>query len=107
MGLCSGANSQDMRRGSDIRKYFKGKKNIYTCTAGHSTVTVDIDDGVTPFMITCQEDGCDRTATSMFYRCDQDLEPTHEWYKPDKDAEMTQGERDHVEQGGLLLRKID
>lgn len=43
-------------------------------------VTVDIDEGVTPFMEICEK--CKGDMHSSFYRCPQNLIPTHEWYKP-------------------------
>ena len=89
---------------------FKGKKNIYTCKAcRHRTVTVDLDDGVTPFMIECTK--CEGPAHSSGYNFPSwmGLDPTHEWYMPDEaeqatlDPETLEG---HVKRGGLLLREI-
>lgn len=80
--------------------------NIYTCEKGHKTVTIDRDEGVTPFMIGCEHEGCDELARSGFYQADKDTEPTHEWYKPDSYDGLSDGEIEHVKLGGLLLRKI-
>ncbi len=84
--------------------------NVYTCSAGHQTVTIDRDKGTTPFMIGCVESGrlCNRDAMSSCYQVDQSLVPTHEWYAPtERQAKrLHPAERDHVERGGLLLRRI-
>lgn len=90
---------------------YVGRKNVYVGEAcGLHTVTVDRDDGVTPFMITCRADLCRGKARSSFYRVDQRLRASHEWYRPDE-ATVTREERKHpgtreyVAQGGLLLRE--
>ena len=98
--------------------------NVYRCQYGCHTVTVDVDDGVTPFMIQCRsrstperpikakylgEEGfCKGTAESSFYpRGPKPLhigEPKWEWYKPTTPEVMSNAEFEHVKQGGLLLR---
>lgn len=89
---------------------FKGKKNIYKCDDGHLTVTIDRDDGVTPFMTTCTYTGCGKMARSHMYHAQcQVFEPTHEWYRPTErqmSKEKRPGVIDHVKRGGLLLRAI-
>jgi hypothetical protein len=86
-----------------------GERNIYTCDAcfGH-IVTVDLVEGVTPFMISCRAtEGCKGTMQSSMYRVfDQRMKPSHEWYKPDATELETlkPGTREHVEKGGLLIR---
>lgn len=110
-----------------------GKKNGYTCQGcGWRIVTVNVDDGTTPFMVGCEnplptdgekekgraasgpirfEKGCGAMMQSHFYRIPQDLEPSHEWHSPDE-RERKQMRRkgdpnlEHVERGGLLLRRI-
>lgn len=88
------------------------KINTYTCAAGHQTVTVDLVEGVTPMMLTCKQrhsDGkhdCTEMAMSAWYRCDQSLTPEYEWYKPENLKKLRPSEREHVKQGGLMLRKI-
>lgn len=93
----------------------KGEVNVYVCPKckGH-TVTVDLDDGVTPFMLGCRANGttsgCGGMAESSFYRPNFNHgPPAWEWYKPDqlelsnmRDANMLR----HVAMGGLCLRKI-
>lgn len=89
----------------------EGKKNIYTCDTcfGH-IVTVDRDDGVTPFMINCRATiECVGTMRSSMYRVfDQSMRATFEWYKPSvlEIGALESGARGHVDKGGLLLRKI-
>lgn len=89
---------------------FKGKKNIYTCEkcAAH-IVTVDVDDGVTPFMIRCEvTQGCNGRMRSSLYRVfDQSMKASHEWYRPSPaSGEALSGPvLDHVMNGGLLLRR--
>lgn len=86
----------------------RGRINVYTCdTCGGQIVTVDRDEGVTPFMLTCRfiPEYCDGSMVSALYRVDQLLKPTHEWYKPDKPPQDP-AMRQHVEMGGLLIRRI-
>jgi hypothetical protein len=105
------------------------KINVYRCQYGCNTVTVDVDEGVTPFMIKCRAKSrpdrplrpeltgpngeCVGTAQSNMYprgpRPSWIGEPTHEWYLPTiKEAKKLNrkypGMLEHVEQGGLNLR---
>lgn len=108
-----------------------GEKNAYYCeTCGGYIVTIDIDDGVTPFMLACRVKGeprsegndCNGMMESMFYPKppwpardgyghEIPTEPSYEWYTP-TGAElkrMRRRERDlyeHVRQGGLVLRAV-
>lgn len=105
----------------------KGKLNVYICPAGHQTVTVDRDEGTTPFMTGCTMLGCEQTATSHFYRVPQTLKATHEWFAPTPEElevfcksaverlrpkwgpaadGVADNIRDHVTRGGLLLRCV-
>lgn len=120
--------------------------NVYVCRkCGGYTVTVDVDEGVTPFMIGCHaketevhpaESGskafedlldrelgiriksknllkvkCDGMSESSFYprgpRPNWIEEPKWEWYKPEPGelANMSRSAKEHVNQGGLLMRK--
>jgi len=106
--------------------------NVYTCDYGHQTITGNINDGVTPFMIRCRGNWphvCDSMARSCFYHCNQSLKPTHVWYKATTSrdevarevegrmasvwSEMDQEHRnsvinetiEHRQQGGLELRR--
>jgi len=107
-----------------------GKINVYTCqTCRRDIVTIDIDDGVTPFMVTCPE--CGNEAFSHCYEVNQQLRPQWEWFRPTEDqlVELTREElaaiqannaapvtiteddavlcnREHLEKGGLFLRSV-
>lgn len=85
-----------------------GKKNRYTCQACNSHyITVDRDDGTTPFMAPCQVSFCKGMAQSEFYRIDQSLPASHEWYRATA-AEargMKPNSRQHHDMGGLFLRR--
>ena len=87
-----------------------GKKNIYICEACKSSfVTMDIDEGTTPFLTDCVEKNCTGLAQSSLYRVDQRLRPHFVWYKPDA-AEIDRLPThllDHISQGGLLKRAFD
>lgn len=105
----------------------KERLNLYVCEHGCHNITVDVDKGVTPFMIPCQfkgrpdrpanpalmKDGkCIGLAKSSMYPRELPPEvpypvPTHEWYKPEGaeyDA-LQGGAKEHVDNGGLLLRE--
>lgn len=87
---------------------FKGKKNIYTCEKCHGhVVTVDIERGVTPFLIECKAThDCKGLMKSSMYRVfDQSMRADYEWYRPTVAQALQPGEKQHVDQGGLLLRK--
>lgn len=90
-----------------------GRENVYTCQkCGGFTVTVDVDDGVTPMFMGCRaKKNCDGYAGSAMYppgpRPQHVPAPAWEWYRPAPEAlsGLTVSERDHVEGGGLLLRR--
>lgn len=87
----------------------KGAINVYVCEAGHRTMTINKDEGTTPYMIRCTHTGCPNFGKSSFYRVPQ---PTHEWFKPNEDylrslpVEVREATRTHVEGGGLVMRAI-
>lgn len=95
-----------------------GHENVYTCqVCGKMFTTVDRDDGVTPFMVGhIQFDHktfCNGPCYSAFYpkgpRPSHIPAPSHEWYKPDAEEYKKLDKymrRDHVDKGGLLLRKL-
>lgn len=89
---------------------FKGKKKRYYCDrCGREFITIDRDEGTTPFITSCQnEDPCTGSAYSQLYRIDQSLTPTHEWYRAtdDEAMKMKLHSREHHGMGGLFLRKI-
>lgn len=87
----------------------RGRVNIYTCNdCGERVATKDTDVGVTPFMIGCRAtDGCRGMMQSSLYRVsDPSLAPSLEWYRPDSTEGLSNGERQHVEMGGLLMRPL-
>lgn len=84
----------------------KNRKNVYVCSQQHQTVTVDRDDGVTPASIRCTREGCSLLARSSWYQVEQNLRPTHEWYRPESLTGLSQETIGHIKSGGLLLRKI-
>ena len=61
----------------------KGDKNRYQChVCGGAIFTIDLDTGVTPFMIGCRATkGCRGFMESAFYRIDQTLIPDLSWYE--------------------------
>lgn len=96
---------------SEAEDSLKARKNIYTCRqCGGHIVTVDRDDGVTPFMLNCRAmEGCKGTMESSFYRVfDQKMAASYEWYRPDETefAVLKDITQEHVRKGGLLLRPV-
>ena len=86
------------------------RRNIYKCErCGGENVTVNRDAGVTPFIVRCRKPGCEGEAQSQFYQVDQSIRPTHEWYRPTGEdlVRLESAMLAHVEQGGLVLRRID
>src|SRR3990167_2030816 len=102
--------------------------NVYRCEYHCNTVTVDVDHGVTPFMIGCRSRSrpdrpiakdkldkkgfCIGTGMSCFYpkvpRPAHIPEPSWEWFKPTKEEfemlDIEQKDENHFKQGGLFLR---
>lgn len=105
----------------------KERMNIYICEHGCHNITVDVDKGVTPFMIGCEFKGrpdrpanpkymkngkCIGTAKSCMYPKEIGENtpypvPTHEWYRPalKEYSKLSEYEKEHVLNGGLLLRE--
>ena len=94
----------------------KGEINVYVCQKCHGhTVTIDRDDGTTPFLLGCRADGtthgCKGMAKSTFYRASfSHQKPIWEWYKPGqeelhktRDVNMLR----HYALGGLNIRRIE
>lgn len=83
-----------------------GRKNAYECErCGSYIVTIDRDPGVTPFIVRCGN--CGNEATSKFYRVQDWLSPTHEWYRPETLEGVEPCFFPHLEKGGLLLRPVE
>ena len=89
--------------------YLVGRLNRYTCqTCGGQTITIDRDEGVTPFMMLCRATPeCKGHSYSSFYR-DVIGTPTYEWRKatPEEYAASSPAMRQHFDMGGLDLHKI-
>ena len=89
---------------------FKGKKNAYVCAkCGHATVTIDRDEGTTPFKTGCTKEGCDGIAESRLYKILEPALPTHEWYRitdPNDRILKHPAAKYHHRNGGLFLREI-
>lgn len=97
----------------------QGEKNVYVCErCSHYTVTIDVDEGVTPMFLACRADGeleptCGGTGQSLMYPPEPwpdgvPTTPQFEWYRPSQKelVELGWGEIEHVNKGGLLLRKV-
>ena len=86
------------------------RKNIYVCDKGHRNITVDVDVGVTPFMIGCRHPDCDLIARSLFYPKRITEEAEYEWYMPNalelkQLKKCSQDEYEHAKGGGLSIRR--
>lgn len=98
------------KKNSDKARGFKGRKNIYTCDRcfGH-IVTVDLEDGTTPFILKCRATfGCEGRMKSSLYRvADQSMRAGFEWYRPSiiEAAALEPAAAEHVNKGGLLIRE--
>jgi hypothetical protein len=96
---------------------YKGKKNLYVCeTCGGHKVTIDRDEGTTPFIIKCDE--CGEMMYSALYDVNQHIRPTHQWIAPtDEELRIALNVIDninkrvrlyqHIKAGGLFLVEID
>lgn len=86
------------------------RKNLYQCERdpSHLIVTVDLEPGVTPFSIgcdRCKEEGRTASMKSGMYIVHPLTVATHEWYRPDSMEGQSPWTREHLENGGLILRK--
>lgn len=83
--------------------------NRYTCdTCRSSIVTVDRDEGVTPFMLGCRASpGCPGMMQSSFYR-DVRGAATFEWRKltPEQLIKASPAMREHARMGGLDIFRL-
>lgn len=87
-------------------------KSAYICSKLHSTVTIVSDKGVTPLVISCPI--CKGDAISKVGGVDTTITATHEWYKPtdeeikkESDGNKLAALLEHVNRGGLILRKVE
>jgi len=92
--------------------------NCYVCEkCGNVTKTIDVDAGVTPYLILCESCGSDGSvphgswAKSSFYKdIAPDLKPTLEWYRPSLNEVLnmrSEQQLEHVLRGGLISRVIN
>lgn len=97
----------EMIEAENVRAGQSNVINAYSCYGcARETITRDYNNGTTPFQISCPS--CGKTAVSKMYRVDQTLSPTHEFYRPSfREFQKLTFEKQHVEMGGLLFRKID
>lgn len=84
--------------------------NVYTCeVCSGETVTIDVDEGVTPFYLDCRATkGCSGIARSSMYRPRAGhASPTWEWYRPTQKQARKSGAAmaEHVRLGGLDIRR--
>lgn len=105
--------------GFDSNSVPRRRENVYTCQKCKGlTVTIDVDEGTTPFMIRCRAQDlpglgpvCKGDAYSSFYpkgpRPAHIPAPEWEWYRPDDDetSKCNAATKEHIRMGGLLLRR--
>jgi hypothetical protein len=84
-----------------------GMKNRYVCqTCGKGVITVNVDDGTTPFMILCKATkGCKGMMYSSFYSVPQELPAQFEWFRPASLKGYSPEMQEHIQKGGLDLRE--
>lgn len=97
-----------------------GMINEYRCpTCRGKTVTINRDDGTTPFFLKCRASpaGCDEMAQSMIYRVDQNQRPAWEWIRPTpaefdeylkahREEEYRDEWKKHCDLGGMMLIRV-
>ena len=112
MGKPSRQSMKALKEARDGWRKKNWRINAYICPEGHITSTVDVDEGVTPAMIGCTHKGCDESSGSSFYPTDRPIpafipKPAWEWYRPEplEAVQLDKWDYDHVEKGGLLLRR--
>jgi hypothetical protein len=86
------------------------RRNAYFCSHCRKvTITVDIDEGVTPMFIRCIY--CKEQASSFMYQLPGcfhfNIEPDLEWYKPtgEEYKGLSKAFKEHIDKGGLNMRK--
>ena len=84
-----------------------GMKNRYVCqTCGKGVITVNVHDGVTPFMILCKATkDCKGVMYSSFYDVPQELPAQFEWFMPESFKGYSREMKEHFLKGGLDLRE--
>jgi len=88
----------------------KARLNCYTYKrCGESFITIDRDEGVTPFMMNCRATpGCSGTSISSMYQ-DIEGEPSWEWRRPTPEEyeQMSPAMQEHIAMGGLEIYPIE
>ena len=91
----------------------KGRINQYKCECQQLFVTVDTDEGVTPFAVRHKSfqpgTDCEGMARSRFYsEALQKMQATHEWFTPSALDAVKMGKQvlEHIQKGGLVLRRL-
>jgi len=95
------------------------RRNAYFCKSCRKvTITVDVNEGVTPMFILCPD--CKKEhATSLMYQIPgcmrfdmikgigSILPAEYEWYTPEASEikKLSSMEKEHVKKGGLMMRK--
>lgn len=88
----------------------KGKENAYECQSCKGIIcTIDIDEGVTPFIIECLATKCGGEMHSSFYptqpKPPEMPDAAYEWYKPTDLSKYSPAMQDHIKMGGLVIRE--
>lgn len=101
---------EDVKTDDFYKVDLTNRVNCYRCSCGHITKTKDVDAGVTPFIIRCEE--CGSEAQSSFFKdIAPNQEPTLEWYRPSIEEVLkfrnNEEMLDHILKGGLAKRNIN
>ena len=86
-----------------------GEKNTYVCmTCRKTIVTIDVDEGVTPFTLKClATEGCHGIMYSSLYANQAVVQtPTHEWFMPKSFKGYSREMIEHFQKGGLDIRPV-
>lgn len=97
----------------------KNAINEYVCPKCRKRIrTINRDEGTTPFMLLCKAtEGCGGLSQSNFYRSTMNESPKWEWIRPtpdemetyisdNKSEQYRDAIQDHVNHGGVVLRKM-
>jgi hypothetical protein len=89
----------------------KGWVNGYRCDGCKDTIwTILADAGTTPMLINCEaKEGCRGMMHSTWGETPYPVEELHvrwEWFKPDDFSGYDEATRQHLEAGGLELRRV-
>lgn len=98
--FCKEAENMDIYDGRNTFELYECEK----CT--HKLVTTYAVKGVTPFTIRCSECGMTMTHTRTFGSV-PDYVPVVKWVRPtyEQYKKLSAGVQEHIENGGLMLKK--